>query len=86
MRPARWPWYRSQTTANDWHGPAGTGTYRTRLPIGTWDLEVSKVWYANPAPASSTVEITACDMVLSGQDFQFAVRPYRYLPLVLKGG
>jgi protocatechuate 3,4-dioxygenase beta subunit len=71
-------------TAEDWHGPAGIGTYRAWVPIGTWELMVSKEGYANPIPLTRTVEITSCGMLVPGQDFQFATSETIYLPIVLR--
>jgi hypothetical protein len=71
-------------TAEDWHGPAGIGTYRALVPIGTWELTASKEGYGDPQPLTRTVEITMCNTLVTGQDFQFAISEYIYLPIVLK--
>lgn len=71
-------------TAKDWHGPAGIGTYRALVPIGTWELTVSKEGYGDPQPLMRTVEVTMCNTLVTGQDFQFAISEYIYLPVVLR--
>jgi protocatechuate 3,4-dioxygenase beta subunit len=71
-------------TAEDWHGPAGIGTYRVLVPIGTWELTVSKEGYGDPQPLMRTVEITMCNTLVTGQDFQFTISEYIYLPLVMR--
>jgi protocatechuate 3,4-dioxygenase beta subunit len=77
-------WFDTEDTAKDWHGQAGIGDYRVLVPVGTWNLWASKTGFPNVQPVSRGVEIAACGVTVTGQDFAFITGNRLYLPLVLK--
>jgi hypothetical protein len=77
-------WLDAVFTAEDQHGQTGIGTYRALVPIGTWNLTASKQGYQDVQPVLRTVEITMCNTLVTGQDFQFVTAKFVYLPLVLR--
>jgi hypothetical protein len=77
--------FEAEVTAEDWHGQTGIGGYRALVPAGAWNLWAYKPGFLGSQPLSRTVEVTACGVTVTGQNFAFVTpNNWLYLPTVLK--